>query len=195
MNKDRLMELIGWLGPLDEDWVYAAYAGSWGNALCDLLEDWYCGVLGSGHFGVVIAGPEVELPADTVVKLCAIWDDGYPIWIEYCAANPHPSLPRVYDYGWSADGIFWCILPRYEPVGFGEFEEAWYGTNPDATARRQYWESLLSDFEGLSDIDVHEGNIMRDQGGGYILTDPLGHLTPDTCLDDARQTLMNRGLI
>src|SRR5690625_1583573 len=163
------------LGPLDEDWVRDDCKGSWGDALCLLLLDRGYIPLGSGYFGVALDGLDVGLPADTVVKLCGSDDDSYPIWVEYCSANPHPTLPRVYDYGWAASGIFWCILPRYEHVSRDEFAMVWHGgAGPEATARREYWEDILSDFEGLAYIDIHEGNIMRDPEGGYILTDPLG---------------------
>src|SRR5690625_2663856 len=158
------------LGPLDEAWIDDEFCDSWGDALCYLLEELGYSVLGNGHFGVAIAGPEVELPTGTVVKLCASEDDSYPIWIEYCAANPHPTLPRVYDYGWAASGIFWCVLPRYEQISRDEFEDVWYGLGPGRFDGARHWRSLLDDFEGISDIDIHEGNIMRDPEGGYILT-------------------------
>lgn len=195
MDTSHLTDMLERLGPLDADWICDEFDDSWGDALSYLLEELGYSVLGNGHFGVAIEGSEVELPTNTVVKLCASEDDSYPIWIEYCARNPHPTLPRVYDYGWAASGIFWCILPRYEHVSRDEFEAVWHGWSPGGFDRCQHWRSILDDFEGLADIDIHAGNIMRDPEGEYILTDPLGYLTPDTCLDDARHTLSNRGLI
>ena len=107
--------------------------------------------------------------------------DGWPVFAEYCLANPHPNLPKIMYFERLSLGISFGIMPHYVPIDTHVDDEAdeilreWrdylegYGDAP-----KWMWPIIgMRGALGLS-VDLHSGNVMKNPDtGDYIMTDPF----------------------
>lgn len=153
--------------------------------------------LGGGCFSTVYS-----LGDDMVLKVCRGASDGTRNWLEFSmlsrdAGKMLPGMPEVHHIVDIADGGYIAIMKRYTEerkvvlddgeVGYMDQYEAYSelfdgGTFP---AVRKYFGPTLSKYmQWLTHMtcilfdartawnDMHSGNIMYDDGGAPIVTDP-----------------------
>lgn len=130
--------------------------------------------IGQGCFGTCLDVSRYFTGRAVALKVTACDDDSYPLWIEWCRQNPHPSVPEVLACGWYGR-MFWVLTPKYQAVDQGrpvrELDDDGWGAVVEQA-------SVL--FRDICDWDLHAGNIMWDKHRGrYIITDPLASLYTD----------------
>lgn len=152
--------------------------------------------LGGGCFSKVYV-----LGDNMVLKVCRGGSDGTRNWLEFSklsrdAGKVLPGMPEVHHIVDIADGGYIAIMKRYNykrrvvledgEVGYMECDEAYaelFGDRPSGV--RSYFARTLSEYQQwLTHItrhpfdgyaawnDVHSGNIMYEDDGTPVVTDP-----------------------
>lgn len=143
--------------------------------------------IGSGWFGKAYTLKEFP---NLVVKFCAQEIDAFPFYIRYLEKlkNRPEWAPEVFLHGGSElDGVFWCVMPRYETIRSGTK----YGDKSEVLERfKADWynfeKKLLSIKIGQIDHGDTEAREMRkffmdlckmsgtldDKGNPYLDTHP-----------------------
>ena len=104
--------------------------------------------------------------------------DGWPVFAEYCLANPHPNLPKIMYFERLSLGISFGIMPYYVPLKPDDDSEI-IGNWRHYLGGGKGSPSWLWPIIGMSaalnlQVDLHGGNVMKDPNtGAYIMTDPF----------------------
>lgn len=147
--------------------------------------------LGSGHFG------EAWEHADhlgLVVKIsgragfgesCGRTDiepslDGWPTFAQHCLAHPHPNLPKILHFERLTVGISFGIMPHYKSIdpysedAGDEIVSEWRDYLEGAKGAPEWMWPIIGMRGALGmRVDLHSGNVMLDDTGEYIMTDPF----------------------
>ena len=132
-------------------------------------------LLGEGHFSLVFAHPELE---DKCIKLVVRAGDSAPCYLAWARANPGPYIPRVH-YLVRRNGYCVAVLDKLISLHSDrekkkDFDRIFHYTNPDKEAAvYQVYQRITKFFEGVSRADLHSDNMMLDDNGGFIITDPV----------------------
>ena len=103
--------------------------------------------------------------------------DAWPVYAEHCMNNPSKHLPKVYALHRESPRMTWGILKRYNESqwgavypGLSEVKQALYGEDDGP----EWLWPLKQMVDGLGmTVDLHGGNIMEDDDGTWIITDPF----------------------
>ena len=179
-------------GYAPEDWQDADYVGPNVLAECSMPDGWR--YVGKGHFSLAV---EHESRPDYIFKICCRTGDGYPEYATWCVSKfndgthvdlciPHiPFVHRVVDHvrivpvqrleeidGELCDdvGAISCYMQHMLGLTvWGDWDECRVPPKMQTTVH-----AIVQSFKGLRYVDIHSGNVMLDDCGEMILTDPLG---------------------
>ena len=131
--------------------------------------------LGEGHFSLVFTHPEL---ADKCIKLVVRQGDSAPCYLAWARANPGPYIPRVH-YLVRRNGYCVAVLDKLAPLSSDrdkskDFNRIFKWDAPDTEAAvYQVYQRITKFFEGVSRADMHSGNMMLDDEGRFVITDPV----------------------
>ena len=165
---------------------------------CVMPEGWR--YVGMGHFSLAV---EHASRPDYIFKICCRANDGYPEYATWCVSKfndgthvglciPHipfvhrslahvrivpvqrlreipdgetPYDEELHDQIAMIRGYFGVLLGFYK-----DRDECDVPPKMEATVK-----AIVQSFKGLSGVDIHSGNVMLNDAGEMILTDPLGY--------------------
>lgn len=121
----------------------------------------------------------------TVLKVCRT-KDGTMDYLKWCRArlmhfgsdsDEMAGFPVVYEFGETYSG-YWCVMQRYQCASHRLLN---MGPGAPVAVIRRQWETFKEAAELVEcEHDIHSGNVMQDDKGNFILTDPLsGASKPD----------------
>ncbi len=139
---------------------------------------------GAGHFAMVFVKDGFAL------KIGVKPEDTGAMYAAWCRANQDlPGVPRIYGIT-KFTGCYLVLMKRYEeakphlidadehsPEMFAEFSAAQRALRgmpyDDDWALAQTAHKIRTFFKGVADPDLHRGNVMFDEDGNLIITDPI----------------------
>lgn len=157
----------------------------------------------SGGFGTCAALSETT---DWVVKIC--WDndrDGYNAYVDWCLerqGDDHPYVPEIYHtFSHKNSGLRYVFMKRYSdiseevkdlfedyisPIAGSRLQGSSHGTNECKIKKLNivreglgdYIEEIYKDLGKRYFMDVHYKNVMGDEKGKWVITDPLAGQRP-----------------
>ena len=104
--------------------------------------------------------------------------DGWPVFAEYCLANPHPNLPRIMHFERLSLGVSFGIMPRYNRAHAPSIVDKWADYLEGAKGAPQWMWPVVGMANALDmEVDLHSDNVMQDpETGDFIMTDPFSAL-------------------
>lgn len=154
------------------------------------LRNWHC--IGTGHFSKVYKHADYPQYALKLSGRAGFGDstnppydrqrglDAWPVFAQCCAQNPHKHLPKILHFEQLSLGMCWAVMPVYMNSGEMPDEareavmdkvERWLKGR--ARAPRFMWPVVRMVRELGFSVDIHSGNIMVDDDGSWVLTDPF----------------------
>lgn len=150
-------------------------------------------LLGTGHFSIVCRHVEYPQYALKLSGRAGFGDrssrpayceprslDAWPVFAQCCAQHPHKHLPKILHFEQLSLGMCWAVMPVYMKSGEMPDEareavtdkvERWLKGR--ARAPRFMWPVVRMVSELGFAVDLHSGNIMVDDDGNWVLTDPF----------------------
>lgn len=138
--------------------------------------------LGCGHFSAVYSHSDFP---HYVVKLSLRPGDVAPCYLAWARANPGRHVPAVHYLRKNEHGTI-AILDKLYPVDYAshwmrvyeKYSRRKRNELPDIAVPgyeqlHEAFINITTFFDGLCNIDTHEGNIMLDINGDLVITDPL----------------------
>lgn len=134
---------------------------------------------GSGHFAVVY------VKGGLAMKFGFKSSDTGAMYAAWCRANQGlPGVPEVYSMT-KMTGCYVVLMRRYQGVTYGfcdasaEYEAiakaVRLGTDTGSYPVASTGAAINKFFHGIVDFDLHDGNVMLDENGGFVITDPTSY--------------------
>lgn len=147
--------------------------------------------LGMGYYSAVFTMPEY-FGKDAVIKACVDPGELGFVYLAHCMQNPGPHLPvvyyveRIFGVGGKAIGYV-AVLKKLRPLNGKEKAEflAEMGhtvrhtikpPTPGASSFHCQAHNIFSQFGQFAGWDLHADNVMYDESGNLIITDPITQL-------------------
>lgn len=108
--------------------------------------------------------------------------DSWQVYAQYCHKHKHQHLPNILHFERINASTAWAIMPKYNR----------YDPGPGQDFTRERWRSWLNGARGspewmwpiigmatslCMEVDLHRGNVMLDDEGTLIMTDPFSSMS------------------
>lgn len=152
--------------------------------------------LGNGHFSAAYCHP---LLPGKVIKVGFKKEDSGAAYAAFCRMNQgREGIPTVYDIQ-RHTGCYTVVLDHLMPLsqwcegetdkvsdhfhaarGIIEYNDTeWADTHPISEAFIQTCKDIRTFFMGIASFDCHSGNMMKDNNGNLVITDPVSFSVDD----------------
>lgn len=160
--------------------------------------------VGKGYFSAVFTMPEY-FGSDVVVKACVDPGELGFVYLADCMQNPGPHLPTVYHvermFGVGGKALgYVAVLKKLRPCT--EAEKVKYYSEMGRDVRHTVTEpavnsssfhhqcfNVFSKYSPFAGWDLHADNVMYDEHGNLIITDPITSLTCESDKGKPRELL------
>lgn len=166
--------------------VYATvqtYSGVWAcnangqphaNAIKEFMSDHGWKHVGSGHFSLAFVKDAL------CIKVGLKSEDSGAAYAAFARDNAGlKGLPLIHDLQRHGKDSYTVVMPKYVPLNDSEKTRLnWNGREAvlDGWGVGEAYQRILSFFRGMAEIDLHGENVMKTEGGDYIITDPVSFI-------------------
>lgn len=144
------------------------------NAIKEFMSDYGWKHVGSGHFSLAF------VKGDLCIKVGLKSEDSGAAYAAFARDNPNlKGLPTIHDLQRHGKDSYTVVMPKYVPLNAQEKSDLNWGARRGVMERWgvvEAYDRILSFFAGMADIDMHGENVMKTEGGAYIITDPVSFI-------------------
>ena len=104
--------------------------------------------------------------------------DSWQVYAQYCHKHPHKHLPNIMHFERINAATAWAIMPKYKPyvdsLWKDSTREKWQRwLDGERNAPEWLWPIIGMASSLYMEVDLHSGNVMLDDDGTLIMTDPF----------------------